>query len=130
MNFRNNDSDVTWGNYVGLGLEFAAVFLFFTGGGYLIDYWQEMDSHLFLFIGLFAGLAASFYYLLRRVSELQKQGEEQDRKFRERRRSIPESNDERINRLEREIDETARRIGDASRRYPGRGSDSNEADGS
>lgn len=50
--------------YLGLGAQLAATVLLYAGGGYLLDRWLHTTPWL-LVAGVFVGMVAMFYQLLR-----------------------------------------------------------------
>ena len=98
--------------YAGLGFEFVGSFLFFTLGGYFLDRYFFERPKVWLFVGLFLGLAGSFYHLYRRVLVMQMAADDEKSQP----RTEPESASAQMDRIERGLRDVGDRIDEEVRR--------------
>ena len=107
--------------YMGLGFEFLAVFLMFSGGGFGLDAWiaGKAAPGAFFIIGLFLGFAAGLWHLIRRANQLAEETDQMEAELREAQADESRPRDpgsaeirERMDRIERGVDRIHRRLDD------------------
>jgi F0F1-type ATP synthase assembly protein I len=68
--FRGYDrKELRW---IGVGVEFCVVILFFCFIGYLVDLWLERENPEFMIVGFFVGFVLMFYWLFKSTKDLRK----------------------------------------------------------
>ncbi|HEY4132265.1 MAG TPA: AtpZ/AtpI family protein [Gemmatimonadaceae bacterium] len=72
------DSALSGGEFAGIGFQFAAAILVFTGVGYWLDA-RFRTTPWFLMIGAFVGAAGGFFSMYRKVMAAQRQDAERRR---------------------------------------------------